>query len=147
MRRRNRKATGKGEAVTGTRSVKSNAKEIEKCPLLKSGELRSQFATAFASSMLVITEYCQICHIDFDVVTKKYVADPKKPFLFACIGILGKDGAVLEDSLFIVKTDDLKPTTMKPLIFHYPTDGEQSRVRNYVKEILSVAFINMHCIT
>lgn len=92
---------------------------VPKCSteILKSSELRKVFAKAFSSSLSILTDPCQVCHTDVETGTGKYKPDPEKAFLFACIGVLDRDGSVREDEYFVVPTSELSSVTDKPLIF------------------------------
>jgi hypothetical protein len=103
-----RRRTAPGEKISSEESGN---------PVLEDETLRREFATAFKTSLLVITEPCVMCTTDLHPVTKKPFADPNKPFSFAAVGILTREGVVDEDEMFVVGTGQLGSVSSKPLVF------------------------------
>lgn len=95
--------------------------------IVESAELRKIFAKTYASSLSILTEPCQVCQTDVDPVTGKYRPDPTKPFMFACVGVLDRDGSVNENELFVVSTQEIVSTTVKKLVFNMTPDERRVR--------------------
>jgi hypothetical protein len=102
-----------------TKSEDSSKSGIDRPnPVLDDESLRKEFAKAFDTSMLVITDPCPMCLVDLDPVTKQPFADPSKPFLFAAVGVVTREGVVDADELYVARTGQLSSTDVKPLVFH-----------------------------
>jgi len=66
------------------------------------------FAGLFSKSLKTLTDTCTQCSVDFDKDKQAFVADGKKPWKYACVGLIAEnDESVHPDDLFLVPVDEL----------------------------------------
>jgi hypothetical protein len=84
--------------------------------------VRTELASVFADSALLLTEPCMSCEVDWDAKTFKQKVDPKKPYQYACIGVLHKSTGLVDGEIYVVKTNELTSTKAKQVTFDFGKD-------------------------
>ena len=95
-------------------------------PTLNDDEIREAFATLCEESIKTFSKPCRTCHVDIDLVSKKRVANPEKPFTMALVAYVSPDGAFEASTAYLTPVTDLSSTNNKTLNFEYGKDRVSS---------------------
>ena len=83
-----------------------SVEEVSKA-IKSAGELQHEFSHLASNAIAIFSRVCVKCQVDVINKAGNRVPDPQKPFRYALISLITKEGGLSGDNVFVAKTDNL----------------------------------------